>query len=104
MSRGITDQKVGGSNPSGRALLRQTTRPLSSENAVGGLCRVVCRDAESQDIGRGGPNALGKLAGVQPRAGVSRLGRAFWPRRGRIRWLIGVGFGTRRHDMARGLS
>src|SRR5665647_689068 len=33
-------QKVGGSNLSGRALLRQTTRPLSSRNAVGGLCRV----------------------------------------------------------------
>jgi len=33
-ARLLTDQKVGGSNPSGRALLRQTTRLLSSGNAA----------------------------------------------------------------------
>jgi hypothetical protein len=38
-ARLLTDQKVGGSNPSGRALLRQTIQALDQRKRGGGLAR-----------------------------------------------------------------
>ena len=98
----VTDQKVGGSNPSGRALLRQTTRPLSSGNAAWGpLSYRIAR----REISRCEPYRrlrLGSSSSGQPCVGASWLCEPS-DRSGRtIRGPAVVGFGTRQHDMAAG--